>query len=247
MDEPASPPRKDPWAHRRGEPRTFAALWIVYLFASALVSLGAGGSLGLIATDVYRASARVLVVLAGVGIALLWPMLRLSQEPPSRPFRAMIHDFIVVAAPLQAIAWPQVLPWMAAWPLPVVGALGAHFAAWSLIIAGLLAIFLEGARRNPSSLRSGCMALIVALALAAPLVRVCSGSLLPDETRPSPPDLLLTASPITGAWEIVRDRSWSGVAARVSTAQWALLAAEAALGITIWGIGWAVARRRGRA
>ncbi|CAG0988839.1 hypothetical protein PHYC_02175 [Phycisphaerales bacterium] len=244
MDEPATPQRQDPWAHRRGEPRTFAALWIAFLFASALVSLGAGGSLGLVATDVYRASARVLVVLAGVGIGVLWPMLRLSQEPPTHPHRAMVHDFIVVAAPLQAIAWPQVLPWMAAWPLPVVAALAAHFAAWSLIISAILALFLERARHDPRSLRAARMGMIVALAAAAPVLRVCLGGLLDEDSRPDPPDLLLTASPITGGWEIARDRSWSGISARVSTPQWGLLAGETAAGLAVWGIGGVVARRR---
>lgn len=219
----------------------------MFLFASALVSLGAGGSIGLVATDVYRASARVLIVLAGVGIGLLWPMLRLSQEPPDRPFRAMLHDFVVVAMPLQAVAWPQVLPWMAAWPLPVVAALAAHFGAWSFLIAGLLAVFLNRSRTRPGTSRGLRMALLIAFAAAAPLVRLCLGYTSDDDTRPDPPDLLLTASPVTGAWEIARDRSWSGVPARVSAAQWTLLAGEAGAGVAVWGLGWVVARRRGQA
>lgn len=246
--EPAEPPVSVPptpagdrWAHRRGEPRTFAAAWIVYLFAAAIVALGAGGSLGLVATDAYRASARVLMVLVGVGITVLWPMLRLSQVQPERSIGASVRDFFVVLVPVQAVVWPQALPWMAAWPWEVVAALAAHFAAWGVIVSGTLA---RAAALTPGG-RAAAMALLVMAALLAPGVRLAVGPVEDLARRAPPPDRLLTASPVTGAWELCRDRSWSGRSAEVSLEQWSIIAAEGAAGVLVWAA--AVAKRRRQA
>src|SRR5262245_56761146 len=70
-----------PWSHRRGEPRTFAAIWLLFLFAATILSVGAVGLFGLVSTDVYRPAARVMLEIVTVGVVILWPMVRLSQEP----------------------------------------------------------------------------------------------------------------------------------------------------------------------
>ncbi|GJQ31067.1 MAG: hypothetical protein HBSAPP03_29510 [Phycisphaerae bacterium] len=252
-DEPESPPpteeptpdvsaRTDRWAHRRGEPRTFAAAWIVFLFTAAIVALGAGGSLGLVATDAYRTSARVLMVLAGVGVGVLWPLLRLSQEAPRHPARAALRDLVLVLAPLQAIIWPQALPWMAAWPLEVVAALAGLFTAWALVVSGVLAMTLRGPVMP--GVRAAVMIGLILAGMLTPGLRLLLG--LPDELarRSRSPDVLLTATPITGGWEIPTDRSWSGAAGDVSRAQWFAIAAVGVVGVGIWGIAAGVVRRR---
>ncbi|MDX2130944.1 MAG: hypothetical protein SFY69_02695 [Planctomycetota bacterium] len=225
------PVRHDPWAHRRGEPRTFAALWIVFLFSAAVVSLGAGGSLGLIATDVYRASARVLLVIAGVGVGVLWPMLRLSQETPGQPVRAAWQDTIVVTAPLHALAWPQALPWMAAWPLSVAGALAAHFTAWALLWGGVLALCLDALRSGAVRSRSLLVAAVLALVSVGPagahVLRNAGGNLTGARVG-------WMLSPVTGGWEITRDQSWSGVPARVDAVHWWTIGAVAVVAALVW-------------
>lgn len=247
-DAPPDPPapRPDRWAHRRGEPRTFAAAWIAYLFVAAIIALGTSGSLGLVATDAYRASARVLMVLAGIGIGALWPMLRLSQERPDAPAKAALRDFAVVMLPLQAIIWPQALPWMASWPVAVTGALAAHFAAWGLVVSGVLA--LAWAPPFTSVMRRGLfMAMHLSLGVVSPALRVLTGPTEDLSRRAPSPDILLTASPFAGAWEIPADRAWSGLAGQVSQSQWMVFAAVAALGLACWAFAAVLARREDRA
>lgn len=233
LPPPPTAAHTDPWAHRRGEPRTFAAAWIAYLFVAAIISLGTSGSLGLVATDAYRASARVLMVLAGLGVGALWPMLRLSQERPDAPAKAALRDFVVVMLPLQAIIWPQSLPWMASWPVEVTAALAAHFAAWGLVVSGVLA--LAWAPPFTSALRRGAsMAMLLALGVVSPAWRVLTGPTEDLSRRAPSPDILLSASPFAGAWEIPADRAWSGLAGQVSQSQWMVFAAVAVLGLACW-------------
>lgn len=211
-------PKVDPWAHRRGEPRTFAALWIVLLFAAAVVSIGSAGATGLVSIDVYRVGARVMMCVIGAGLGLVWPMVRLSQETPTPPARAMFQDVWVVAAPLQAMTWPQCLPWMAAFPVLPVAALTANFCAWTLLIAGVLAGLLGWAKRAPRASRAGMMAIVAVMCLTGPAIGMLThrASL---EARPGV-DVWLLTSPLTSAWEIVRDRSWTGMAAVARPEHW---------------------------
>src|SRR5262245_41002258 len=111
IDFTAAP--SDPWAHRRGEPRTLAALWLLFLFAATILSVGAVGLFGLVSTDVYRPAARVMLEIVTIGVVVLWPMVRLSQEAPKFPLRAMLGDCLVILLPTQAVIWPQALTWMA--------------------------------------------------------------------------------------------------------------------------------------
>src|ERR1043166_1453153 len=104
-EPPVRPLVPDPWAHRRGEPRTFAALWLLFLFAATILSVGAVGIFGLMSTDVYRPAARVMLEIVAIGVVVLWPMVRLSQAAPAFPLRAMLGDAVVVLVPAQAVIW----------------------------------------------------------------------------------------------------------------------------------------------
>lgn len=243
--QPAPTPAPDPWAHRRGEPRTFAALWLAFLFTAAALALLGGGSLGLLATDAYRAAARVMLTLAGVGIGVLWPMLRLSQVDPPDPCRAMARDCVVVVLPLLALVLPQLLPWMAAWPTDVILALAAAHTAWVLLLAGLLARRFAGAGR-PRPAAWAAMLVLVVLVLAGPAWHVLTtppggdnaARSVGDTARPA-----LVLSPITAPLELTADRSWTGRPASTSTPHWAAIAALAvAAGIVWWSAVVRVAR-----
>jgi len=230
MEDPhVTQSKTDRWAHRRGEPRTFAALWIGFLFLSALVSIGAAGSLGMVSTDVYRTSARLLLILVGIGVGVLWPMLRLSQEMPEQPGRAFLNDIIVVAAPLQAVAWPQALPWMASWPIPGIACLAANLTAWVVFIGGSLALISRGIQVGQP--RWAWTLAFVALSLAGPGMHVI---LEGDETDvPRAAHWLLT-SPVSAPWEIVRDRSWSGSSILPGVPHWVATVMVGVLGLILW-------------
>ncbi len=233
--------RPDPWAHRRGEPRTFAAGWIVLLFVAAVVSIGGAGATGLVSIDVYRAGARIMLCLIGAAVGLLWPMVRLSQEAPARPRVSMFQDIFVIAAPIQAMTWPQCLPWMAAFPLPPVAALSVNLLAWTILIAGVLAIMLERLRTHPATSRAGLMLIFAGLCLVGP----CVGMLLrrPTLTPDQRVDVWQLSSPMTSAWEIVRDRSWTGFATAVAPEHWIAGAVIGAFAVFVWGLALASSHR----
>jgi hypothetical protein len=258
IDFTAAPP--DPWAHRRGEPRTLAAMWLLFLFAATILSVGAVGLFGLVSTDVYRPAARVMLEIVTVGVVVLWPMVRLSQEAPRSPLRAMLGDCLVILGPTQAVIWPQALTWMAGWPTQVVGIAAGLVTGWGVLIAGLLALYfartrsaLSGAERSGQDARHGTgvpphtagtavppippwamMALIVLLVTLGPLIAALRAGGGVD---------WLMSSPLTGIYEVTRDRLWTGQAAAIDerhrVAVWLCWLAGAA----VWGFAWVASGR----
>lgn len=223
-------PRHHPdWSHRRGEPRVFALLWTVYLMAATLLMFAHSGGIGSMNADAYRPAARSTLILIAVGMALLWPMVRLSQHHPSRRvLRACLQDAIVVVVPIQALIWPQ--RWLARWPFEVVTAVSATLAAWGLLIAAVLAILmppergLAGPRRFARS----------ALAMAACVTLFLGGAAVAfaaegprDPSDPLDTRLVRMLSPATAISEITRDRPWTGSAAAVSREHWHAIAITA--------------------
>ncbi len=231
----------DPFAHRRGEPRTFIALWVALLLASIAITLGGVGMLGLLATDVYRPAARRLLVIIMVACVVLWPMLRLSQTPPRRPARAFLVDALAILVPLQAIVWPQSLPWMAAWPVEVSACIALWFVGCALVVAGGLAWFFAGER--PVCPPWAMMTLFVAVALAGVIACAVRPAAELDGDPQRSLDVWMMASPVTGVWEVTEDRGWSGDAARVSAGHWWAVGAVFLLAAGAWG---ACLVRRGR-
>lgn len=215
----------DPWAHRRGEPRTFVALWIVYLLAATVISIGALGAFGMLSLDVYRPAARSLLVLTAIGIGVLWPMLRLSQEHPRQPMRSMLVDFVVVVLPVQALLWPQALPWMANWSVPLVAGLAAVFAAWGALVSGILALYFAGPTRIA---RWAVMLFIVLIVGWAPMWSVTMGDSVFE------PAWRAMASPVTAPLALTKDRAEFGSPPRIEPDQWRMIAAVACAAATAW-------------
>jgi hypothetical protein len=244
---PASRPaaKVDRWAHRRAEPRSLAVIWMLYLVAAGVLTIGTQGMLGLIAPDVYRPAARVLLAAAGAGVSILWPMIRLSQVVPARPVRATILDALVLAGPLHAIIWSQALPWMADWS-PAVGAvLSILYSGWVLVIGALLLVAM-GRRRHardhpaPWIPRTAWMVVFVFLAVAAPLLHgIDAFHAASDPRRVWVPGLF---SPLSAIFEIAKDRTALGVTALAMPEHWHAAWFTLALGITLFLV---AARPRG--
>lgn len=213
----------DRWVHRRAEPRPLAVLWMVYLVSASVLTIGAQGILGLIAPDVYRPGARVLLAAAGAGVGILWPMIRLSQLVPARPVRSKVLDAFVIAGPLNAIIWPQALPWMAGWSPAVCGVLSLLFTGWVLGVGGLLLIAMGNQDRDrdhpgPWVARTAWMVVFVFLSVASPLLHGL-GSLdaAGDPRQVWTPGLF---SPISLVFEVTKDRTWMGVTAAALPEHW---------------------------
>jgi hypothetical protein len=235
---------EDPWAHRRGEPRVFALLWTVYLFAITgwvFFAALAGPS---ISPEVMRPAARMMLFLTAAGAALLWPMVRLSQTPDPNPRSGVFQDLLVVMIPAQALIWPQVLWWLARWPLGTVAAVSASMAAWGLLLAALLAIAQSGNSDAPAGGRRparniGWMLVFTVIAIGGPLISMLGGHSAPPavigDAMPQSSDITLMLSPIGSILELTRDTAWSGRSTPLSAAHWWSILAVAAAAALLWG------------
>ncbi len=222
------PPRHDRWAHRRAEPRPFAFLWTIFLLGGALLTVLRAGAVRGMEIDAARSPARALLVVIGVGLMIVWPLIRLSQQSPERPARAALQDLLVALCPVQAVLWPLTL--IGRWGWEITLALSAYYSAWAFLACALVALG-TGARRVSD--RSWWMLGAVVIAIGAPALglvaaRVGSGIdpryLLPSPvTAPFvvtaspggrlpavPPDLWVWAAAFAGAGLV----GWTGAAIR---------------------------------
>ncbi|MEL6330725.1 MAG: hypothetical protein AAFR38_13810 [Planctomycetota bacterium] len=224
------------WSHRRGEPRGLLLGWTVYLMAASVVSLGAGAPMMGLDPLSYRPGARKLVVLIAIGLAVLFPVLRLSQHaPPDRRLRSLLRDVLVMIAPPLALLWPQVF--LAGWPVSVVLALTACLLAWTLVAGGIVALVYAPGGKSAAARWIAAVAVVV-VAFGGPAVLAARPSGREARLGPMPGWML---SPITGGYEIVRDRSWSGRPARVDGGHWSAIGMTGGLAGILW-LGAGVAR-----
>ncbi len=238
---PTAPPG-DRYTHRRAEPRPLAALWIAYLAGVGILCLGKVGITGLMSHDIYRPAARAGLVLAGLGVGVLWPMIRLCQEFPANPRRAALADLTVILPPLHAFIWPQMFGWMAAWPPRVVAGIALTISAWGVVVGALLGAAMArgramelGGRDAP---RSTWMLGFLAISLVGPALAVWR---LPGDASAS---MALLLSPATASLELAADRSWTGSSATMIAEHWQALWGVALGGLVLWlGVG-GLARRR---
>lgn len=257
-DTPAAPPPparpRDPWAHRRGEPRLFAFLWSLYVLAAVAGSLVWLARIPVASATAYSPAARTLLIVIAAGITVLWPMTRLCQAVPERaPLTAVLADLFVILAPVQMVVWPMII--LANWPVAVVGGVAALLAAWATLIAGVLAVaFTTRPRRRkadakvqddrplpagPGPLaRSLYMSLCLALTLAAPAVLVfqplrgATSLAWLHGCSPFTAIFLFTGSGWSGPTDAPRQFQWAAIllALAVAAALWALAAARRGAG-----------------
>jgi hypothetical protein len=238
-----TPPTRpyDPYPHRRGEPRQFVLWWTGYLLAASMISYGSGStSFGFLGYEVTRPAATILLAMLGLGIGVLWPMVRLSQTPPHAPHppgeflsarHAQIHaptqpapafftDCVVVTLPALVVLTAQCMPWMSGWSAPVALALAVVLVSWSVLTASLLTLYFRVLMLHLP--RWAWMLVHILACTAAPLFALI---LISQGWNPAPRlettqstviQTLLTFSPVTAPFEIARDRSWLGAAASVA-------------------------------
>ncbi len=216
------PPKGKPdWSHRRGEPRVLALAWTIYLMLTTMGSLVPAMTLGRFEPDVYRPAARLLIALVVVGLCVLWPMVRLTQRPArSDGARFVLRDLAVLLLPALALVWPQVI--LADWPVVVVGALSGAMIGWALMIGSVL-LWWHRCGSAHAVTRVLVMTAVLVLVAGAPVLLWRSGVLaMEPSTEGVTPGWMW--SPVTAAWEMVRDRSWSGRPAWVGPGHWAWVA-----------------------
>lgn len=210
----------DPWAHRKGEPRPLALLWAVYLMVASLLTIFSVRAAGAPSTAQFVVACRMTAVMVTLGVALLWPALRLSQMFPRERWRSLLADMAVLLVPVQAVLWPMML--LTHWPAEVVGALSASAASWAVLSAGVLALAYGGGGSHASRVIAMTWLLAVALGPLAMLVFWPGGPSMA-------PGWLGLASPLTSAYRLLD--APSGLAPSMFWAEWALVALPGAVGI----------------
>ncbi len=202
-------PGDDPWAARKGEPRVFALLWCTYLMVAALMTIFSVRFLGIPSASEYRGACMLMCVLCGVGAAVLWPALRLSQQAPRRVMRAVLVDAMVIALPVQAVIWP--MPMLTDWSFDLAMAIGVVLAGWALVVGAVIAWGYLAGRRL------WAMAIALALAVIVPLLVIRGG--IPG-VHAAPP-VWAVLSPLTAPWAL----SWSpsGLSPGMSAAEWRMV------------------------
>lgn len=230
---------RDPWAHRRGEPRAFAFLWTMYLFASVAGSVLWVAQSGGLAIGAYGPAARIMLVVVAVGCTLLWPMTRLSQQsPPRHAILAILADLVVVLMPVQVVVWP--MAWLANWPWPTISAIGAIIAAWTILIGGVLALALtpHSDRDNTTSnefRRARALSLARTLWMFAILLLLLGG-LVPNlwHLNAAHPWLAMTSpySAILGVTGV----GVLGPTRAILSSEWIVIALVGALGWMVWAV-----------
>lgn len=226
--------RPDPWAHRRGEPRTFAFFWTMFILIAVAGSVMWVARYAALTTGAYAPAARIMLIVVGVGMTLLWPMVRLSQATPPRPvpLHALIDTWIVLL-PIQVVLWPLVF--LAGWPVNIVLGVAGNFLAWGLLTGGILAIALAGPTlQHPSdprlARRTLWMLTMVALTLGAPLIILLSRMANPDGSIEEP---LSMFSPLTSV-AVLTGRGMLGPQNPIAAWQWECILAVLLAGCAAW-------------
>lgn len=237
-------PRLDPWAHRRAEPRTFAFIWTVFLFIATLSAYAVTATTGLGGYDIIRPAARQLLSLVGAGLVLVWPMVRLAQEPDRRPIAGPLLDLIVILVPVQAIVWPQNAWWLNGWPLSVVAAVGAFIAAWAFVIASLISISHQ---TRPRLSPGVCMLILLGLLAGAHMPMIAGiMSSWPADAPVNGARSSWLLSPIAGVFELTRDRTWNANPAQVFPGHWRMIGMLGGIGLALWMVAFGIRARARR-
>lgn len=149
--------------------RGIVLAWCLWLLGSWAVLLG---------LDRPVAAVRGMVMAAMLGLTLVWPLVRLSQDDPPalldasvrdrRRFRfaAIVVDWLSLMLVFQAVVWP--LRVTGDWGLEQTLWIDAAVAAWSLMIAAIVAIGVQFERPLARTLAMlACVMLLLAEPVAA--------------------------------------------------------------------------------
>jgi len=111
-------------------------------------------------------AARWMVFSSAVGLMVLWPLLRLSQDLPARTgVQQALWDWLCLNLAFQAAIWP--LQVNVSWSLWQVVWIDAAIAAWSLLTGALIAL---GIQWRGGAGRMFAMAMCLAMLIGEPLI-----------------------------------------------------------------------------
>lgn len=124
----------------------------------------------------YEPAVRMMIFCVGLGLAVAWPLLRLTQPPVAWPIRATLLDAIVLVAMTQVVVWPLRL--LTRWSPSRTFAIDLVLIAWIAAAAGIVALARGSTRPGLRSLAmSACLAGAILPALrGAPILSPLSAA-----------------------------------------------------------------------
>jgi len=197
------------------------SLWLLGAWAQAFVGRSAIAP----GPEYYQHALRTMFLVLGLGLAIVWPLARLSLAPAGRFRRRAFVDFLALVAPLQIVLWPTRL--LTRWPLDHILLADLMLCTWTLLLAAVVGL---GLSRTSARHRTGAMALCMVLAGGGPLVALFAEAAMVEGFAE-----WARWSPVSAAWHLVdepdvvsRPREWLRLA---------ILAAAAGLawvGLILW-------------
>ena len=188
-------------------------------------------------TASYGPTLEILFASVGVGIAIGWPLLRLSARPSAAPLLQSALDAVALAILLQVVVWPLRL--VSSWTLPrtwmIVGALGV-----SIALSGAVLALTAGSPSRRT--RTRAMAARVALAALPLAVGIVGEFIAPT----SSPDFGASGQAAASSWraalEYIVPVSAPALLARCAEAvpldptasEWRLLRIGGGVGAALW-------------
>lgn len=216
-------PDPDPPARRPDpSPRVLILVWILWL----LGSWGASFSV-----DRDGPVHRWMILAAAVGLTVLWPALRLSQQGPDHDdaprsiMARVLLDWLSLNLVMQTVIWP--LHMIGSWDFSQTLWLSGALASWSLLSGSLI---VAGCRTHHTARRLLAMLLAVALLLGEPLAMWLvnlgrsADNFIIWTMRICPLPMLWHMTERGSAWQA---QPWTGhvmLAAAAALAAWLLLA-----------------------
>lgn len=216
-----------------------AFAWTMYLLLATGLSFARVGLAEPVDVQVYRTSARALLLSVAIGACALWPMVRLSQALPRRPLWETFKDLLVIVAPMQAVIWGQAL--LSGWPVRSLAAVAVGLGAWAAICGGILAMALAPGAAGVGAGGGVWGAGRRLAAMVSILVITCAGGAIVLAAGLGPRSGLLT--PYTTPWALLGRDLTEGHTLGPTSAQWG-----AVLGLCLAsGAPWLVAAAMGAA
>lgn len=191
----------DPWAHRKGEPRMLTLFWTIFLLAASGLTLFGTRGAGLVRAVQYQTTARRLLLIVAFGAAVLWPMVRLCQQPPERSIgKSILLDLLGIAAPVAAVLLP--LPFLTGWNWSLLSVVWFVIVGWALVGLAIAHLALAGGERvsgvRRAARRGLAMAAVLALVVGGAYLGLRRGTHRPGDLQApgAAPDILrVSASP----------------------------------------------------
>lgn len=137
-----------------------ASLWLV---GSLVIAVGVRLPVQASSAS-FEPGVRLLLQCVVIGLMIAWPLLRLSQQPTTRPIQQTLLDLVVLLTLIQVVIWvPRLLT---NWTVPRTAALDATVASWTVLAGAIVATVVHS---NRPSLRTAGMLVCVVLCLLGPL------------------------------------------------------------------------------